>query len=463
MERYERALVLGLGASGEWAARLLARDGTAVTVVDSRSDDALQARRRDLGRLGVRVLLGTERCPVEAFDVCVISPGIRSDAPLARGASEQAPCLLAELELGWSRRRTPVLAITGSNGKSSLAKLCAETLAGAGLRASVCGNFGPPVSRAVLEEPQADWLVVEVSSFQLEHVRRFSPDVGVLLNILPNHLDRHGDMATYAGTKARLFARMGPGCTAIVNETVLDTLPDAVRRRLRAKGNGADGPACVTFGCAAGADYRYVDGTVRAAGCGAGAGEAASVCLAGTYFGNEVFGLAGAAAVAAMDACGVARSAVAEAARRFHPLPHRMCRIATRRRVRVIDDSKATNMAALRAALAMCEPPVRLIAGGLAKETEFGAPKKELAKKVRGAYLIGEAAPVLRESWQDVVACRLCLNLEEAVRRAWQDAEEGDAVLLAPGCASFDQFRSFEERGEQFVRIVRSLDGEERL
>lgn len=444
MEKHRQALVCGLGGSGEAAARLLRSEGAEVTVIDQASTDALRAQASALGTLGVRVMLGAAKLPADRFDVCVVSPGVPASSPWLKEARERGLRVISELELGWARRRGRVVAITGSNGKSTAVKLFAESLRQAGLKAEPGGNYGPAVCKLVLEQPVLDWLVLEVSTFQLETVDEFRPDVGILLNIHPNHLDRHGDMATYTRLKARLFSRTTAKDTCLVHEDLL-----AGVRRL-----SGGGGAWRSFGTSEHADYRYENGRVFRGG-------RAAADFTDTCFANDVLGLAAAAVVGGLDACGVGPEGAVRAARAFKPLPHRMELVGEIRGVRFINDSKATNLSAVAAALRMSRGKVRLIAGGLVKEKDFSFVKELLAQRVQGVYLIGQASEAMASAWSDVVPCFRCQTLDVAVRKAGGDALAGETVLLSPACASFDQFRNFEERGQRFAGLVRDLAEEE--
>lgn len=454
-ERYARALVLGLGESGDAAARLLLSEGTAVVVVDAADNAGLRERAARLEAAGARVWLGARDLPRRRFPLCVVSPGIPADSRWVRKAVRSRACVMSELELGWLRCGGRVLAVTGSNGKSTMVKLCAEALRRAGLKAVVAGNYGAPMCRAVMETKRADWFVVEVSSFQLETVDRFRPDVGVLLNVYPNHLDRHGSMKAYAALKARLFRRMGEDDAGIVFEEAVPLLP-----HMRAKHRW------ITFGLLPSADFRFRSGKVtweEKPNPALDLVGRSGICFKGTLFNNEVLGLTAAAAVAAARACGVDPACVARSARRFRPLPHRMQEAGTIGGVRFVDNSKATDLAALAASLVMVRGPVRLIAGGLLKERDLTSVEDLLAKRVRGAYLIGRASRRMKVAWGNVVPCCLCSDLREATLKAWKEAERGETVLLAPGCASFDQFGNFEERGNRFLEVVKSLRKERKV
>jgi UDP-N-acetylmuramoylalanine--D-glutamate ligase len=441
MKTYSKALVCGLGDSGESSVELLLKEESAVTLIDKGDTPALREKARVLEEKGARILLGVAEVPKDEFEVCITSPGLALQSPWLTEISRRGIHILSELELGWSRHRGKAVAVTGSNGKSSAVKWLSESLQQAGLRAMPVGNYGLPVTRAVLAHPELDWMVIEVSSFQLETVHEFRPDVGVLLNVNPNHLDRHGSMEGYKAMKARLFSRTTASDRCIVYRPLLEEI-----RRL----SGGSGQ-WFSFGASEDCDYFYRNGQVWRQG-------RALANLDGTYFGNDILGLAAASIVAAAEGCGISPMAVEKAARAFQPLPHRMQKVRELQGVVFINDSKATNLSAMAAALTMMKVPVRLIAGGLVKEKDFSFVKELLAQKVRGVYLIGKASDEMASAWSDVAACFKCGTLDSAVQKAWSDAERGEAILLSPACASFDQFRNFEERGDHFAKVVEKLD-----
>jgi UDP-N-acetylmuramoylalanine--D-glutamate ligase len=441
---YRTALVLGLGASGRAAAMLLLGEGAEVTVVDRADEgEALEQSANEIEKAGASVLLGVDELSNKDFEVAVVSPGISSDSHWVKALEEAGVPVISELELGASRCTCPMLAITGSNGNSTMAKLCGEALTIGGRNTVVAGNYGLPLSEAVVSRKSCDALVVEVSSFQLEKVRTFHPRVGVLLNVQPDHLDRHGGMENYYGLKSRLFSGMNGNDAGVVSESCLETTVRLSGGRNR----------WITFGLSENADYRVVGSAVTFRENGA----ERSISIAGTYFANEVTGLTAAAAAAALSEFGVEPGVVERAAAAFVPLPHRMARVAAIGGVSFVNDSKATNLAALCGALKIAGPGIRLIAGGLLKEKSLESPKELLAKNVRKVYLIGKAAEEMAEAWNDVVQCCMCSELETAVQTARADAAAGETILLSPGCASFDQFRNFEDRGTQFEQIIASL------
>jgi UDP-N-acetylmuramoylalanine--D-glutamate ligase len=434
-------LVLGLGASGEAAAQLLLKQGRRVWVADAGMNAGLEQKAQQLRAKGCEVMIGSRSLPEGLVELAVISPGIAGTDPWVLALRGKGIPVISELELGWRACRSRILAVTGSNGKSTLVKLCSESLQKAGFSAMPGGNYGTPLSALACVEPPPEWVVVEVSSFQLEAVEKFVPDAGILLNLNPNHLDRHGTMEQYAGMKARLFRCMGPQQVAVIPENV----PAPVRAALP--------PGCrvSTFGVSPQSSFYYADGSI----CGAGLSH--PVPVGGTLFDNEVMGVTAAACVAALVGAGVPPECVTAAAKGFESLPHRMQTVAEINGVTFINDSKATNLAAMSAGVRMTRGPVRLIAGGLLKEKDLDPVKKILVNKVLGVYIIGKYSLVMADAWRNDVACVVCADLKEAVKRAWQDAKNGDVILLSPGCASFDQFKGFEDRGEQFSRIVRDI------
>ncbi|NOU36995.1 MAG: UDP-N-acetylmuramoyl-L-alanine--D-glutamate ligase [Kiritimatiellaceae bacterium] len=416
MHKYGKALVVGCGRSGRAAEALLRSEGTTVTSIcqEITPDYCFKGLHFDP-------------------DVAIISPGFSLNHPWIKELIEHGIPLLSELELGWSRRHCPVIAVTGSNGKSTVVKWIVESLAQAGQTAVPCGNYGFPVCGAVMLHEVPNWLVIEVSSFQLETVQEFRPEIGLLLNVLPNHLDRHGSMDTYRDLKLRLFENMTGTDTAVI--------PGEMASGIRKKGASI----WKTFGTESAADFRYQNGQV---------GE---INLNGTRFANEILGAAGAAVAAVCASCGISPAAVEASARVFEPLPHRTELVAEINGVNYVDDSKATNIAAMCAAVKMCTGKVHLIAGGRVKETDFSLAKDLLAQRVSHLYLIGEASGMMQAAWGDAVRCISCGTLENAVIAAQKQARPGETVLLSPACTSFDQFRDFNERGDCFAAAVRGL------
>ncbi len=437
MGAWKTAMVCGLGASGAAAARLLRAEGVAVLAVDERDTPESRKSAEALAALGCAVALGATTPPAGAFDAAVASPGLPAAGAFLSELRRRGIAPVSEMELGRSRFRGRVIAVTGSNGKSSVVKALAEGLEAAGRRAVPCGNYGLPVCQAVLEFPDADWLVIEVSSFQLETCAEFRPDIGVLLNVLPNHLDRHGTLEAYARLKARLFARQRAGDVAL-------TPPEwSERFQVWSGGRGA----WRTFGAGADADVRFRAGRLEAR-------DGAAIDLADSYFNNEVLGPNAAALFGAARAAGIPAETAQAALRDFRSLPHRAEPVGEFAGVRYVNDSKATNLSAMVASIRMQDRPVWLIAGGRPKESDFSAAIPVLRERVRGAFLIGEAAAAMAAAWRGVLPCETCGTLDRAVAAARRAARPGEAVLLAPACTSYDQFRAYPERGDAFRKFA---------
>lgn len=423
MKVFSHALILGCGRSGQAADQLLRAEGCATRVV---AEDRCSTPE-------LEVFLEKER-----FDICIVSPGFGIEHPWVCAVRERGVPLLSELELGWSRHRGKTVALTGSNGKSTAVKWICESFCAAGLRAEIGGNYGVPACEVVQKHPDLEWLVLEVSSFQLETVQRFQPDIAVLLNLLPNHLDRHGSMEVYERTKARVFGADAHAQTVCV-------VP--VERGDTLKSYAPEAQQWISFGEWATADYRFYEGQIWHDGV-------AVMRLQDTLFDNPVLGpCTGAAVAAVMAAAEVSLEAAERVAQQFEPLPHRMQKLGEIDGVVYVNDSKATNLAAMAAALQGCRAPVHLIAGGLAKETDFSLVKEILAERTQRIYLVGRASRSMCLAWNRECFCQECGTLEVAFEAAKVAAQPGEVILLSPGCASFDQFSCFEERGACFLEL----------
>lgn len=461
---WRSVLVYGLGLSGVAASRALSDRDVRVIAVDGRPAPDLGAAARELLRTGrVDRLLTEERSGLPAgLDAVVLSPGVPPDRPLLRAARSAGVPILAEVELAWrlleARASPTVVGVTGSNGKSTTTALTGALLEAAGYPVEVCGNIGTPLCGRV-DGPPGRVFVVELSSFQLEAVDRFRPRAAALLNISPDHLDRYANVAEYAGAKARIFGRQSAGDVAVVNADDSEArrwsggrrgAPAAVRRRFFSRLRE------VEDGC-------YLDRD--------------RVIEVGPAFRRELFRLgdlrldgvhnvenAMAAALLA-TAVGADPGHFAPALRSFDGLPHRMRLVGAVGGVRYYNDSKATNPAAAVKALAgFGDGSVHLILGGRAKDE--GAAFAQLASvagvKAAAVYLIGEAAPVIASVLAGATERHLCGTLERAIETASAASREGQAVLLSPACASFDQFDDYADRGRRFEEQVRALSAPDR-
>ena len=382
------ALVLGNGRSGRSAAELLRREGARTVVLD-----------------------GDDAWPGGAWDVCVTSPGIPLDHPWQVAARAAGVKVISELQLGASRWKGRMLAVTGSKGKSSVVKLVADTLNLAGVPAVPCGNYGTPLCEVVnmRGEGVGTWAIVEVSSFQMETTDDFHPDAAAILNLQEDHLDRHGSVAAYHALKRKLLAGARVAFAGDLNAE------------------------CCHY---CGQHNNDLD------------------LMRGSYFDNEILQSNGLIAIALLRVAGLDDAQIAAGFRAFEPLPHRMQLVAERGGVRYVDDSKATSLAALEAGVAMCGGPVRLIAGGLAKGDNPKTVIPRLRSTVKKVYLIGRCADQFLSAWHEAVPCEACETLDRAVAAARRDAVAGETVLLSPGAASFDQFESYGVRGDAFASFV---------
>lgn len=436
------AVVLGTGVSGEAAALLLLARGGRVHVIDEGAEAGFVAAAERVRQVGGTVSFGVGELPEEPFDLCVVSPAFPLQHRWVEACRRRNIPLISELELGACYWPGNVLAVTGSKGKSSVVKFCSDTLNRAGFSASPAGNYGIPLSRLALEKPELVWAVTEVSSFQMEHTWTFSPDIAILLNIQADHFDRHVDMAEYKGLKLKLFSAMRRSAVALLPFGMDD------------EGRVPEGVLRLRFGAAAHGDWVYGEHAVT----GAFEGAACRVELRKSWFDNPILGLAAAAAVAALRYAGLNEAQIRQGLDTFEPLAHRVQPVfESKRGVHFVDDSKATSLTATAAALEMVKKPVRLIAGGLLKENDLETIKELLTQTTQKVYLIGRCSEKMYQAWMTSVPCEQCGTLERAVEAAVRDAQAGETVLLSPGTASFDQFKSYRERGERFTAKVRAV------
>ena len=440
-----RVVVAGLGKSGRSAVRFCRRLGADVTV-----SDAGEGRKQEIQWLreeGVGYEFGGHSEAVfAAADLVLISPGVPHDLPVLAAARGRGVPVAGELALAPAHLRTPALAVTGTNGKTTVTTLIGGLLAAAGKKVFVGGNIGTPLTDYLAGPQEADWVVLEVSSFQLDTAGAFRPEIGVLLNITPDHLDRYDDMRAYGRSKMGLFRYQDGNQAMIVCADDPET--GAWLKRL---GVGYGGQR-ICFGHAAGADVRVAAGEIRMPPPW---GE--SYDLAATALTAPPNDTNAAAAVTAARLAGCGPEAICRGLEAFAPLPHRMELVAERGGVRYVDDSKATNTGAVCQALAGLRHVI-LIAGGRGKGEDFTPLAAAAAGRVDHALLIGETRGELARVLEGVTTVRCCADLDEAVNRAAALAAPGITVLLSPACASFDMFSGYEERGARFAACVRRLD-----
>jgi len=441
----ERVVVIGAGVAGVAAADALAHEGASVVITEARPREQL-GDLDALERLGVEVRAGGhDRSHLEGATLVVTSPGIPPSAEVRRWARERDLPVWGELELGARLVRVPYLAVTGTNGKTTTSGMLAACLRAGGLDAVACGNIGRPFPTAALE--RHDVLVVEASSFQLADQRSLHPRVSVLLNLAPDHLDWHGSFEAYEEAKRRIFARQ----TAVGDVHVGDR-DDVTAARVSAEAPcrvvwfRSDDPGPNEVGYRDGTLIAMLDGPEE---LGRIDGERAG------------YRADAAAAAAAALAYGVGSTAVRDGLAGFSPERHRGESVAEVDGVRFLDDSKATNVHAAIAAIDGVRGAV-LIAGGRAKGQDL-SPLATRAGRLDAVVVVGEAADVLAKVFDGLAVVRRATSIEEATETAFELASRPGVVLLAPACASWDQFHDYRERGERFAAAARSIAPEVRL
>jgi UDP-N-acetylmuramoylalanine--D-glutamate ligase len=451
----KRAIVVGLGLSGIAACRLLVARGAKVVGTDSKNAESVSDDVKALEAEGVTLALGfdpeKDAARFDGADLVVVSPGVPSFPALDDAAARGVP-IWGEVELAVravnasskaaGRELPRLVAIGGTNGKSTVTSLVGALLERAGLRTFVGGNLGEPLA-AHADEP-FDVLVLEVSSFQMERVDAFHPEICVLLNVTADHLDRYTGLGAYAHAKGNAFVHQTPKDVAVI------PVDDPICLEQASRGKGR----VVTFGPGGIVDVHadaVVDHRARVSY------PRAKLGLQG---GHNALNIA--AAVAAVGPFGLDDLVVEEVLEGFRGLPHRMVLVRNRAGVRWYDDSKGTNVgASVTAVRGVLEERVVLIAGGRDKGGSYGPLVDALREKGRAAILIGEAAPLIQEAIGDAVPVRVATAMDEAVRMAAELAQPGDAVLLSPACSSFDMFRDYKERGDVFVNAVNALPADE--
>jgi UDP-N-acetylmuramoylalanine--D-glutamate ligase len=420
-------LVVGLARSGAGAAAMLREHGEVIGV-DAGAPDEARALE------GVELHLGEDgRGLLERVRTVVKSPGVPKEAPVIEAARERGLEVTGELELAWRLLPNEFLAVTGTNGKTTTAELLGAIAREAGLDVAVAGNVGTAVSSLVGAVDPGAVVVCECSSFQLEDSSAFAPECAVLLNVEPDHLDRHGTFEHYRDSKLRAFANQREGDTAVLPAGFQ---PEPGGRAER-----------VTFGDADGADLAHRDGTLLWRG--EPLMPAADIRLRGAH--NRENAMAAAAAALAR---GWHRDAVVRALAGFAGVPHRLEEVAERDGVLYVNDSKATNVASASVGIEAFESGVHAILGGSLKGEGFAGLRGPLERHATAAYLIGQAAEPLARDLEGTVPLHRSGDLATAVAAARAAAKPGDVVLLSPACASFDQYPSYEARGDHFRRLV---------
>jgi UDP-N-acetylmuramoylalanine--D-glutamate ligase len=440
-----KILVVGLARTGVALCRFLAGQGARVTVTDQAPPEDLAEARRDIRGLGVTEALGVAHPRWQGYDAIVLSPGVPPELPWLDAARAAGLPVMGELEVAAPFIRRRLLAVSGTNGKTTTTALLGELLTASGPKPLVGGNIGTPAVSLLARQEEADCLVLEVSSFQLDTASHFHPQAAALLNVTPDHLDRYPDYAAYIASKARLFQCQGPGDLKVLN---------------------ADDPAVAAMNGGPSRVYRFSAARPLAAGAWLDQGDIV-VKLSGHP--AEIFPLAHirlkerhnlenimAALLLALDA-GAHPQACRQVLAEFAGLPHRLQWVADLGGVSFYDDSKGTNVGAVARSLAHFDRPVILIAGGRDKDSDFSILNDLIATRVKALVLLGETRERLARVWHGLAPAYLADDMAAAVARARDLARPGEVVLLSPACASFDMYKDYVHRGQTFQRQVRRL------
>jgi UDP-N-acetylmuramoylalanine--D-glutamate ligase len=441
----KNVLIVGFERTGEALARFLVDRGARVRVTDRKPVEAFGAKLAPFAKRGVAFEMGGHRpATFLAADLIVPSPGV-PPIPEILAARDKGIPVLAEIELAYLFLRGRIVAITGSNGKSTTTTLVHRILRDAGRRAHLAGNIGPPLVSFVDRSRDDDIYATEVSSFQLEYTERFTPALAALLNVSENHIDWHGTFRRYFEAKAKLIRRLGPQGLAVLNRD--DAPVWGLRTETRARVYGFSRRRRPTRG--AFLDDGWV---VVRDGPAARIVPAARISLPGAHNLENVLAAAMIGRLLDVPATSIRRTVLA-----FRGLEHRLEDVLTIRGVRFVNDSKATTVAATIKALASFDRPIVLILGGRGKGGDFSPLRAVVRKRARSVVLVGEAADKIEKALGGAVPVVRASDYREVVRTAFRLAVRGDIVLLAPACTSWDMFHDFEERGRTFKREARLL------
>lgn len=415
----KKVVVVGLARSGVAAANLLNDIGAEVSVTDSARSDRLAVWAQDLRGCGIAVELGGHTLDfIRNKDLVVVSPGVSSRSQAVVWADELKIPVISEIELAWSVCPAKVVAITGTNGKTTVTALTAKVLEGKGVRAFALGNIGRPFSQEAGSLRPSDFVSLEVSSFQLERISKFKPEVSVILNFSSDHLDRYADMPEYLAAKKRIFMNQDKDDYIVLNYD--DPLLRDLAKESKAK-----------------AVFFSMQQKARGGQIALNPNHLAVMAIARIF--------------------GIDENACLEVFRNFKGVEHRLERVRNINGIEFINDSKATNIDSAAWALRNTDRPAVLIAGGRDKNSDYRAISDLLKEKVRLLVLIGEAREKIRSALEGILPIREARSLDEAVNVGFANAESGDCVLFSPMCSSFDMFENYEHRGRVFKEIVNRL------
>jgi UDP-N-acetylmuramoylalanine--D-glutamate ligase len=449
--------ILGMARSGLAVAKLLKRHGAKIFLSDIKGEQELSESISELKKLGVEFETGghTERV-IEGKELIVLSPGIPLDLPILLEAKKRGLATLSEVEIASWFSEAHLVGITGSNGKTTTVSLLGKILKDAKREVSVCGNIGLPFSEVATTVSNSGHIVLELSSFQLERIEKLRPEVAAILNISPDHLDRHSDMPSYKRAKLRIFENQRPGDVAIMNADDLE-----LSRGGEVVSPGRDlmikeGVRTLFFSTkrevGEGAFLRDQKVILRTAERTEPIMPVFEIGIRGPHNLANVCAASCVASVLEVDS-----EHLRESLRSFKGVEHRLEKVLEVGGVRIVNDSKATNVDAVWYALQSVDAPILLIMGGKDKGGDFLRLKELVKKNVKKLILVGEAKEKIKKALGDSVSTKVAADMEEAVGLSRQLASEGDTVLLSPGCASFDMFDNYEQRGKVFKDLCREI------
>ncbi|MCK4648309.1 UDP-N-acetylmuramoyl-L-alanine--D-glutamate ligase, partial [bacterium] len=436
----KKVLVIGMGRAGTAAAKLLEDREARVTITDRREKEELRETYKELEGRGIRIETGGHPLELlEGRELIVTSPGVSSNIPLLERAKEKRIPIIGELELASSFLKVPIVAVTGTNGKTTTTTLIGKILKKEGKRVAVAGNIGHPLSSCVSEDYEL--VVSEVSSFQLERIKTFRPFITVLLNIAPDHLDRYRDLDEYMGAKKRIFLNQGRSDFAVLNrdDPNCRTLSTEAKKIFFSREELEEGV--------------YLKEEIIMANL---SGRSQEVIH------REAIGIKGLHnlenALAAIATCLILKvkvTSIRRVLKEFKGISHRMEFIGEIKGVRFVNDSKATNVSSVMKSLVSFKKPIILIAGGKDKGLDYSPLRPLVEKKVKALILLGEAKKKIAQALSSCKRIKMAEDMKEAVNIAFGLAGEGEIVLLSPACSSYDMFQNFEERGKAFKKVVR--------
>lgn len=433
--------ILGAARSGLAAARLAARHGARVTLFDEGAPEKLAANIEAAHAMGFKTVIGEDarHCTIAEgeYDLAILSPGFDVNWPLPTKFTYAGVPLTGEMEFGFTLTGMPMIAITGTNGKSTTTELISAVFNGCGKRSLPCGNHGMALCEVIVSNEPYDVLALEVSSFQLETIATFKPHISLWLNFAPDHLDRYDSEASYFAAKYRIFENQDADDYAIVNAQDVQAL-------------GALTPKLITFSATHDAEFEYRAGKFYH--LGSLIGDALTVPLRGRHNMENIL-----ATLAAGWLHGFSFSQMLRAIESYEPPKHRCELVREWNGIEFINDSKATNLHALESCVRSLERPLVLIMGGKEKGLDYSPLRAAIPGTVRSIVTIGEIGTKLSEQFRDLVPCTPAADMAEAVQLAASVALRGDAVVLSPGTSSFDMYSGYAERGEHFRRAVLSL------